>query len=271
MTRAIEDLPSAVGESGELDRRLAGRTAAVFLDYDGTLTPIVDDPAAATLPEATRHAIRDLAAVTPVAIVSGRDLADVRAMVGVEGIAYAGSHGFDIVDPGGRRHERAPEALPALDRAEADLAAAIRDVPGATVERKRFAVAVHFRRVDPALVPGIEEHADAVVAASGGQLRKTGGKMIVELRPAVAWDKGRALRWLLSTLGLDRPDVVALYVGDDVTDEDAFRAIATDGIGIVVRGEDDTRLTEAHVRLDAPEAVRDLLGRLAQRARAARR
>lgn len=260
---AIQDLPSAVDRAEEIARRLSGRTPVVFLDYDGTLTPIVDDPRAATLPEPTREAIRALAAVVTVAIVSGRDLADVRAMVGVDGLAYAGSHGFDIVQPDGTGHEHAPETLPALDEAQAELEQAVADVPGALVERKRFAIAVHFRRVDRARVGELEQAVDRVVDAAGGALRKTGGKEIFEVRPAVPWDKGRALTWILTTLGLDRPDVLPLYVGDDVTDEDAFRAIADEGIGIVVSGEDDARSTAAHYRLDSPDAVRELLAELA--------
>ncbi|MEX2619006.1 MAG: trehalose-phosphatase [Egibacteraceae bacterium] len=256
---AIRDLPSAVDRAAEIAERLAGVTPAVFLDYDGTLTPIVEHAADATLPASTREAIRALAAVVPVAIVSGRDLADVRAMVGIDGIAYAGSHGFDIVEPDGARHERAPEALPALDRAQTALEDVLGAIPGVSVERKRFAVAVHFRQADPARVQAIEEAVDQAVTAAEGQLRKTGGKKIFEVRPAVAWDKGKALRWLLDALGLDRPDVVPLYVGDDVTDEDAFDAIAADGIGVVVCGEDDARTTAAHYRLDTPDQVRDLL------------
>ncbi|HVL97987.1 MAG TPA: trehalose-phosphatase [Egibacteraceae bacterium] len=254
----IRDLPSAVERSEELAARLAGKTAAVFLDYDGTLTPIVEDAREATLAEATREAIRNLAAVAPVAIVSGRDLADVREMVAVEGIAYAGSHGFDILGPDGDRHERAADALPALDRAHHRLDEALADIPGASVERKKFAVAVHFRRADPEQLGRIEQAVDEVAAAVSG-LRKTGGKKIFELRPDVEWHKGKALLWLLVTLDLDRPDVVPVYVGDDVTDEDAFAAIAERGIGIIVRGEDDHRETAAHYSLRDPDEVRSLL------------
>lgn len=271
MTQTIRDLPSAVHRADELAHRLAAKTPAVFLDYDGTLTPIVEDPAAATLPAPTRDAIRALARVAPVAIISGRDLADVRAMVGIDGIAYAGSHGFDILEPSGGRHQHAAEALPALDRAEAQLAEAVATVPGATVERKRFAVAVHFRGVEAAHVGTIEQAVDEALAADPGQLRKTGGKKIFELRPAVAWDKGKALLWLLDTLGLDRRDVVPVYVGDDVTDEDAFAAIADHGVGIVVRGEDDERATAAQYCLDSPDDVRDLLMKLAATADAGAR
>lgn len=248
----IADLPSATERADEIARRLAGHTPALFLDYDGVLTPIVEDPAAATIDDGVRDVIRGLAEVTTVAIVSGRDLDDVRTMVGVDGIHYAGSHGFDILAPDGTSTQHGTEFLPALDEAEATLAADLDDIPGAHLERKRFAIAVHFRQVDPDRVAAVES---AVEQAATEALRVTGGKQILELRPALDWDKGRALLSLLETLGLDGPDVVPIYVGDDVTDEDALRAIADRGIGLVVRGEDDERETAAHYTLADPDEV----------------
>ncbi len=259
---AIRDLPSAVGREAEFRQALSGRRPAVFLDYDGTLTPIVNDPAAATLPQATRSAIVRLKDLCPVAVVSGRDLADVQALVGIDGIAFAGSHGFDVVAPDGRVERRGEPFVPSLDRAEAALRRDLAAIPGAAVERKRYAVAVHFRRVPP----GREDEVEAVVAAVAEQaadLRRTGGKKVWELRPDVPWDKGRAVLWLLEALGLDGDDVVPLYVGDDVTDEDAFRALAGRGIGVVVQGEDDARLSHARWSLPDPASARAFLDQLA--------
>lgn len=260
--RTIRALPSPLERPGEIDGLLAGREPAVFLDYDGTLTPIVPDPDDALLPGATRASIERLAGLCPVAVVSGRDLEDVLGKVGIDGIAYAGSHGFDLLTPDGAREERAPEALPALDRAESALRAAVEPIEGASVERKRFAIAVHFRNVDPSRWDAVDAAVDAVHAGTSG-LRKTGGKRIFELRPDVAWDKGRAVRWLLEELGLDRPEVIPVYVGDDVTDEDAFEALGPEGIGVVVRDEDDERATAARYALDHPDAVRDFLDGIA--------
>jgi alpha,alpha-trehalase len=184
-------------------------------------------------------------------------------MVGIPGIAYAGSHGFDILLPDGERRRRGEEFDPALDAAERDLRDAVADgVPGSWVDRKRFAVAVHFREMDPALVPELDRRVGEV-AARHPELRRTGGKMIFELRPDVAWDKGRALRFLLSVLGLDGADVVPVYVGDDETDEDAFRTLQGDGLGIVVAGDDDDRPTRATLRLPDPSAVEAFLRALA--------
>jgi trehalose-phosphatase len=254
----IDGLPGALEHLRELEGRVAGRRPAVFLDYDGTLTAIVPDPARARLPDRTRVAIRRLAAVAPVAIVSGRDLEDVRRLVALEGLWYAGSHGFEILGPDGSRHERAPGTLPVLDKVEAALGEAIGSVSGARVERKRFAIAVHVRNVVEAQVPAVDA-AVAAVAAVHPDLRRTGGKKVFELRPNLDWDKGRAVGWLLEELGLERPDIVPIYVGDDETDEDAFRALAGKGIGIVVRGEGDHRPTAAALALESPDDVPRLL------------
>ncbi|MEX1344399.1 MAG: trehalose-phosphatase, partial [Candidatus Limnocylindrales bacterium] len=248
---SIDALPSVPDDLG---RAFVDRRPVVFLDYDGTLTPIVDDPAKARLPGATRAAIERLAARTPVAIVSGRDLDDVCSLVAIEGIWYAGSHGLELRDPDGRRIEQAEDYLPALESAESACREALREVPEARVERKRFAIAVHDRRVPD---EERERVADAVeaVAADHPRLRVTGGKRIHELRPDIDWDKGRALLWLIDELGLDDEQHLPIYLGDDVTDEDAFEVLAERGLGFVVRGEDDARQTWADFALADPDEV----------------
>ena len=250
----VRDLPSALERADEIRTLLSGRRVAVFLDYDGTLTPIVERPEDALLPAETRAAIERLAALAPVAIVSGRALADVRRLIGIEGITYAGSHGFDVVLPDGSAHQRGTEFLPALEAAERDLRARLASVPGAQIEAKTFAIAVHVRRVREELVPDVEA-AVAEVAAADPRLRRTGGKKVFEIRPAVAWDKGKALLWLLDVLELG-PGVLPVYVGDDETDEDAFRAVRDRGLGVVVRGEGDDRPTLARYTLRDTEEAR---------------
>jgi trehalose 6-phosphate phosphatase len=258
----IRDLPVALDHGLDLREALSERRPVVFLDYDGTLTPIVERPEDATLPARTRDAIERLATLAPVAILSGRDLADVRRMVGVEGISYAGSHGFDLLRPDGSGHQRGREFLSDLDAAERELERRTRDIRGVRVERKAFAIAVHFRQAEEGRIPEIETVVDAVAAAHP-RLRRTGGKKIFELRPNVDWDKGKALRWLLEVLGLDGGDVLPIYVGDDETDEDAFRSIRPDGLGVVVRGEGDDRRTLARYALRNTDEARTFLEFLA--------
>ena len=172
---------------------------------------------------------------------------------GSTGSRTRGATGSTSSCPDGSAHQRGTEFLPALDAAERDLRADWPRVPGARVERKTFAIAVHVRQVREELVPDVEA-AVAGVAAADPRLRRTGGKKVFEIRPAVAWDKGRALLWLLDVLGLG-PDVLPVYVGDDETDEDAFRAVREQGLGVVVRGEGDDRSTLARYALrDTEEA-----------------
>ncbi|WP_332310562.1 trehalose-phosphatase [Alteripontixanthobacter muriae] len=266
--------PDASTQFVEIARRLERRTPAVFLDYDGTLTPIVDRPELAVLDDDTRSVIRRLSGLCTVAIISGRDRADVARLVGLDELIYAGSHGFDIVGPGGleKQHDRAKDFLGPLERAETRLRDALASVEGAAVERKRFAIAVHYRLVDPAEAADVEAVvertvadatvADGAVEDGAPMLRKTGGKKIFEIRPNVAWDKGRAVIWLLDALGLDRSDILPIYIGDDETDEDAFRALRARGLGIMVA--DVPQGSAAKYVLGAPSDVAEFLGKLIQ-------
>jgi alpha,alpha-trehalase len=256
-------LPDARERIGEIVARLADKRGAVFLDYDGTLTPIVARPELAVLTDEMRDVLRRLAAVSTLAIVSGRDRADVARLVGIDALIYAGSHGFDITGPDGlaKQNEHAIAAVPALQAAGDRLDAALGDIDGALVERKAFAIAVHYRQVAEGDVADVRRTVEAV-AAEHPELRQTGGKMILELRPRVHWDKGSAVLWLLEALGMDGDDVLPIYLGDDDTDEDAFAALAWRGIGILV--SDTERPTAAQYMLSDTDAagrfLHDLLG-----------
>ena len=258
----IDRLPSALEKKEEIFRLLHEKTPAIFLDYDGTLTSIVQNPADAKISETTRKIVRRLAKQYSVAIISGRDLADVRKMVGIGDIAYAGSHGFDIVGPSERHRDqkRGKRFLPALDHAEKDLSKALEVIPGARIERKLFAIAVHYRQVDRARLDELEERFDDVLSRYP-ELKKTGGKEIFELRPNAEWDKGKALFSMLESLYTDSSRVLPVYIGDDETDEDAFRALSKRGIAIVVGTE--KRRTSAHYSLRNPDEVVQLLHELA--------
>jgi alpha,alpha-trehalase len=220
----------------------------VFLDYDGTLTPIVARPEMAVLSDAMRAQIDILSRRCPVAIVSGRDRGDVEALVRLPRLIYAGSHGFDITGPGGLvlEHEAGRVCLSDLDTAEGNLRRRLAGIPGAQVDRKRFGVAAHYRNVAAELVPQVESFVTEVLSKHP-RLALKQGKKVFELRPDADWDKGRAVEWLLTALEMDAPDVLPIYAGDDLTDEDAFRRLAGRGIGLFV-GEPPAT-TAAHYRL----------------------
>ena len=230
-----ETLPSALEESSPVYQKLDQHTPVFFLDYDGTLTPIVNRPEDAALSEEMRHLLRRLARLCTVAIVSGRDRQTVKNFVQLDELIYAGSHGFDITGPNNMnmQHEAGQAALPELDAAEQELQERLSHISGAQVERKKYAIAVHYRNVETEDVPGVKQIAEEILKQHPN-LRKGGGKKIVELKPDIDWDKGKALLWLLNELKLDTPDIVPIYIGDDLTDEDAFRVLQSRGLGILV-------------------------------------
>jgi trehalose 6-phosphate phosphatase len=239
------------------------RRLALFLDYDGTLVDIAPRPELAAMPAPARALLARLAALWPVAVVSGRDLADLHALVGLDELVYVGSHGFDIAGPD---IERGPKLVGddhavALHDAWSALAARLADVVGVIVERKRFAITVHYRLVAEGRVA---EVAGAVheVAAREPRLKVTSGKRLVELRPNLDWDKGSAVLWLLEQRKFAAPGTVPLFVGDDETDEDAFRALHRRGTTIVVA--DPPRPSHADYHLPDTNEVTALLTRLAE-------
>jgi trehalose 6-phosphate phosphatase len=263
-------LPHALADGDRLARCLAGRRPAVFLDYDGTLTPIVDRPEDALISASMRAAVRALAARCSVCVVSGRDRRVVQQLMGIEDLVVAGSHGFDIWRPetGTVEREEGAGFEDLVERVTARLREEVGSIDGALIEPKRSSVALHYRLVGEAGRTRIAAVVDALLADHPGELKVTPGKMVYEIQPAVDWDKGKAVLYLLELLGLDGDDVIPLYLGDDITDEDAFEALGSRGVGILVGETGDPELgarsTAAAFRLRSPEEVEHFLRALAQ-------
>jgi len=259
---SVKHLPSALESMEEIRHCMKGKQTAVFLDYDGTLTPIVAHPEEAVLSEDMRSTILELADHCTVAVISGRGLGDVRQRVGIADILYAGSHGFEIAGPEGihKEEEQARDFLPVLDDAQALLEEALDGIAGAQVERKKFTIAAHYRNVGDEDLGLVKDAVDQVLERYP-ELRKSYGKKVYELQPAIDWHKGRALLWLLDALDLDQPGALPFYIGDDTTDEDAFEVLKEHGIGIVVGAE--CRETAARYRLEDTDDVRNFLQELA--------
>lgn len=254
-------IPSALESIGAIAARFEAKRVALFFDYDGTLTPIVKRPELAFMAEEMRETVANLAKLCPVAVVSGRDRADVEQFVQLKTIFYAGSHGFDIAGPDGQRmQQRQGEAfVPLLRKAEADVRQGLGDMEGALVESKKYAFAIHYRLVSPADKERLDQVVDEV-AGRYAELRKKGGKMVYEILPDLDWDKGKAVNWLIEALDLDHPDVLPFYLGDDLTDEDAFAVLQQKGIGILVA--DEPKQTKATYVLRDVDEVKVFLDRL---------
>ncbi|GAC1464852.1 MAG: trehalose-phosphatase [Ktedonobacteraceae bacterium] len=269
MMRKISELPHALDEKSGLAQRCVGKQPAVFLDYDGTLTPIRDRPEDAVIADSMRKVVRLLAEYAPVGVVSGRDRSVVQELMGLDHLIVAGSHGFDIWSPerGSIQREEGASFQSLLREIEARLRAELIDLPGALVEPKKSSVAAHFRLVREEQRPHVKEIVDAILAEHPEELKVTPGKMVFEIQPKLDWNKGKAVLYLLEALGLDRDDVVPIYLGDDITDEDAFRALEERGIGIFVGHADDPenadRLTAADYVLNTIEEVEIFLSGLA--------
>ncbi|SPM32693.1 Trehalose-6-phosphatase, partial [Mycobacterium rhizamassiliense] len=261
--RRMSQLPDALRELGN---GLSVEAPAVFFDFDGTLSDIVDDPDAARLVDGAAEALQQLAARCPVAVLSGRDLADVRTRIGLPGIWYAGSHGFELTAPDGTHHQNdaAAAAIPVLEQAADQLRGQLGPIPGVVVEHKRFGVAVHYRN---AARDRVGEVAAAVrTAGQRDALRVTTGREVIELRPDLDWDKGKTLRWVIDHLHrAGSGSLTPVYLGDDITDEDAFDAVRDDGVPILVRHNDDgDRATAARFALESPARAAEFTDRLAR-------
>lgn len=260
-TRAPAHLPRALDRIADLAADLAReqRRVVFFLDYDGTLSPIVEDPDSATIPELTRKALSIVANRFTTAIVSGRSKEKVMSMVNLEQLIYAGSHGFDIEGPEGViKHRVASDWLPSLKAISDELQNSIVPLfPGSSVEDNLLSISFHYRKVAPETIPRAQRMVDDVVHKHG--LVRTEGKMVYEVRPVFDWHKGKAVEYLLDALQLMGPEVLPIYIGDDVTDEDAFKVLQGRGISVIVADPSSTRGTHADMRLNDPIEVQHFL------------
>lgn len=235
MSARASELPAP---EAVLAHRADTRRPAVFLDYDGVLTPIVDNPSDAVLGPRMRRIVSDLAQRTTVCVVSGRDRAVVTELMGLDDLIVAGSHGFDIHSPrtGTITHDASSGFEGLVEEVTAEVTEAAAAIEGTLVEPKHASVALHYRAVDPARHAEVSELVDRVLADHPGELRVTPGKFVHEIQPRIDWNKGRAVEHLLDVLDLRGPDILPVYLGDDVTDEDAFATpgIAEGGLGVLV-------------------------------------
>jgi len=234
----------------DADRVLVG------LDFDGTLAPIHDDHRAPEITPDCRAAVESLASApnATVAVVSGRELSDLKPRVGVTGIVYAGNHGLEIERDGTEVvHPIAADRRSVVRSAVRSIADRVGDLPGVELEDKGLTASVHYRNVTPERVREVRSAVDAVVGVEHDRLEVREGKEVLEVRTAVDWDKGSAVQYVAGHL---EGDPVPVYVGDDVTDEDAFRVVSDGGVAVVVGNRE---ATDADYRLESRDDVAPFL------------
>ena len=239
-------------------------------DFDGTLSPIVGRPEEAVLPDDTRRALEALAAHArvSVAVISGRALSDIKNKVGIHNITYAGNHGIEIEGPWLKFvYPPAQSLRPVIRRLHPRLSEALAGFEGAFVEDKGLTLSVHFRLLKEDRVGELKRVCEETVRGlrSDGKIRTTEGKKVYEIRPGVLWDKEDAIvllmsGWAPSTRGSTS---LAMFLGDDLTDEGGFKVVnAHRGVSIYV-GETG-RSTAARYLLRSPQEVEEFLQRLIQ-------
>jgi trehalose-phosphatase len=237
-------------------------------DYDGTLTPIVSRPDEAILSPEVREKLHALAekSTFSVGIISGRSLSEVEALVGIEGIYYAGNHGLEIEGPALKFINPAAEATRTIIK---DLArrfsAKLGDTRGVIVEDKGLSLSIHYRLVERGGVNAVAEVFRQITSPllSEGKIRVTSGKKVWEVRPPIDWHKGKAVEAITKEMKkvLKREKLLTIYLGDDTTDEDAFRVIhRPQGWSIFIGGENPS--SNADYFLDSTAEVLAFLSRL---------
>ena len=213
----------------------------LFLDYDGTLTPIVSTPDLALCPsevKATLVKLRDLPKVS-LAIISGRSLEDIREKVGVPGIIYVGNHGLEIENPAGMHKKKlSANRQREYNNIVQTLKESLKEIPGILFEDKGPILTVHFRNAPPEYFPGITQVLEETLEKWKDRWNIAYGKMVFEIRPKVDFNKGKAVQEILRRSAT--PGILPIYLGDDQTDEDAFRILKGKGITVFVG---DSRLT----------------------------
>lgn len=250
-------MPHLINVWPAISRQLQGAHRLLLLfDYDGTLTPIVARPQDAVLSPQMRSLLVDLSKNDKfvIGIVSGRGLGDLKSLVPIPGLIYAGNHGLEICGPGiAFAHPDVQLSSQALDDVQALLASALADVPGLTVEHKGMSLTVHFRGTPDRYNESVDNTVISVAElfVRLGQVKITRGKKVMEVRPNLDWNKGTAIARIRDSHP-DRP--LPMFFGDDQTDEDGFAVVQDLGGVAVFVGPPRTGTIALH-QLESPDEV----------------
>ena len=255
-----------LSEWNELKEKLKDKFIFLFLDYDGTLTPIVETPREAIISCETKELLEKLSKIPKckIAIISGRALKDIKNKVNLENIIYVGNHGLEIEDPKIKFESPISSRYKdILEYIKTDLIKELSLIKGVILEDKGFSLSVHFRLVDRKKIPQVKAivHESAIPYLVRNEIKIKPGKMVLEIRLPGNWDKGKVVLWLLARQRflIGEKDLIPIYIGDDKTDEDAFKALKNEGLTVFV---DRPRLSHARYYLKNTEEVTDLLHKI---------
>lgn len=248
---------------GQIKAKLKHSQVFIFLDYDGTLTPIVEKPEKALISKETKEVIGELSKKPSykIAIISGRALRDVKSLLGLDNIIYSGNHGLEIEGPKIRfKTTVSPEYTSILSQIKKELNKKITGFKGAFLEDKGLSLSLHFRLVNKKEIPLLKTafHETIILYLVRNKIKVKAGKMVLEVRPVMEWDKGKVVLWLLARLKFFKSGakILPIYIGDDLTDEDAFKALKGIGITVIVG---NSRPSLAQYYLKSTNEVRELL------------
>ena len=252
--------------SEKIEEILNDKELFVFLDYDGTLTPIVDTPDLAILSDEMRAGIEELTKLYKVSIVSGRATDDVKAKVNIDGIYYAGSHGFEILQPNGEVviHAQAQEFRYTMDEVYAKLFERLKEIKGALVEHVKYTISLHYRLVSHEDFSKFKSIIEKTLAEYKN-LKITTGKKVFEVRPQIDWHKGKAVEFILKQFGFRKNKHIAMYLGDDTTDEDVFTTLKDRVVGVLVA--EKSHATAADFIVHDTQEVKRVIHYLIERAK----
>jgi trehalose-phosphatase len=215
---------------------------ALFLDYDGTLTPIRRTPPAAVLSPEAEQILKNLLQLPNVrtTIVTGRSMEDIRRLIPLEGIGFAANHGFHILQDNKEWiHPDAVSLIQLLSRLHAILRHTLESFPAVYVENKQFTLSIHYRNIPIHQVKTVQSLALKTIHSYDSSLIITRGKKVLEVRPPISWGKGNAVLEILKTAHGSKRQL-PLFLGDDTTDEDVFQVLKKTGITIRVERSSKT-------------------------------
>jgi len=247
----------------KIEKLLRNKFILLLLDYDGTLTPIVETPTKALIPMGTKELLQKLSKNyhCAVGIISGRSLEDIKNTVGIKDIIYAGNHGLEIEGPKIKFESQVSPRLKSVIRNIAEeLSKRLSSIKGVLIEDKGLTLSIHYRLVDKKDMPCFERIFSEVTNpyAVRDKIKINSGKKVYEIKPPVQWDKGKVVLWLMARQQFvsGKNKVLPIYIGDDVTDEDAFKILKRKGLTIFV-GEPENSAADYYLK-DAEEVTRFL-------------